>query len=79
MSDHDHAHHHAGHGHGHNHPRKKPFHKDWRLWVVVALMLLAIVVYILTIDESMRPWRSTRPTERHSTFAESWLPLSIRS
>jgi len=46
-------HHHAGHGH--DGPRKKPFHKDWRLWVVVALMLLGIIVYILTLDESVRP------------------------
>lgn len=52
MSDHSH-HHHAGHSH--NHPKKRSFHKDWRLWVVVALMLAAIVVYILTLDESVRP------------------------
>lgn len=30
MPEHDHSHHHAGHGH--HGPRKKPFHKDWRLW-----------------------------------------------
>ena len=62
MSEHDHDHRHAGHGHdhhtghSHDHPRKRSFHKDWRLWVVVVLMLLGMVVYILTLDESMRPW-----------------------
>lgn len=55
MSEHHHSHHHAGHGHGHGHPARKPFHKDWRLWAVVALMLLGIVVYVLTLDESVRP------------------------
>jgi hypothetical protein len=54
MPEHDHAHHHHA-GHEHDHPRKKPFHKDWRLWVVVALMLVGIIVYILTLDERVRP------------------------
>jgi len=43
----DHQHHH--------HPKKKPVHKDWRVWVVVGLMLLAMAVYILTLDEAVRP------------------------
>jgi len=54
MSEHDHAHHHHA-GHDHDRPRKRPFHKDWRLWVVVGLMLVGIIVYILTLDESVRP------------------------
>ena len=34
------------------HPRKK-LHKDWRVWLVVILMLAAIVIYVLTLDESL--------------------------
>lgn len=33
----------------------KRAHTDWRLWVVVGLMLLAMVVYVLTMDESVQP------------------------
>jgi ABC-type nickel/cobalt efflux system permease component RcnA len=39
--------------------RKKPhgrqLHKDWRTWMAVALMLVAIFIYVLTLDESMVP------------------------
>jgi len=31
------------------------FHKDWRVWVVVALMLLAMLIYVFTLDESILP------------------------
>ena len=64
MSDHDHSHGHGHHGHAHSHdqghshgtpPSKSGLHKDWRLWVVVGLMLLGMVIYILTLDESLRP------------------------
>jgi hypothetical protein len=30
-------------------------HKDWRVWLIVALMLTAIVIYVLTLDESVLP------------------------
>lgn len=30
-------------------------HKDWRVWVVVILMLAAIVGYVLTLDNSILP------------------------
>jgi hypothetical protein len=30
-------------------------HKDWRVWVVVLLMLAAIVGYVLTLDDSILP------------------------
>jgi hypothetical protein len=52
MAEHHHSHHHDKHAH--DGPRKRPIHKDWRLWVVVVLMLLGIVIYILTFDESFR-------------------------
>jgi hypothetical protein len=34
-------------------------HRDWRVWVVVALMLACMVIYILTDNESLRPGNST--------------------
>ncbi len=30
-------------------------HKDWRVWVVVLVMLAALVGYILTLDNSILP------------------------
>jgi hypothetical protein len=30
-------------------------HKDWRMWVVVVLMLVGILTYVMTMDEAMRP------------------------
>jgi hypothetical protein len=46
--------------HHHNHrrhhgPAWKRLHRDWRTWVVVALMLLAIAAYVLSDNESLRP------------------------
>jgi hypothetical protein len=34
---------------------KAAWHKDWRTWTVVALMLLAMATYIMTLDESEGP------------------------
>jgi hypothetical protein len=62
---HDHHHHHHGHeGHAADH-RPAPWwarlHKDWRTYVVVGLMLLAMAVYVLTLDESRVPWGKPKP------------------
>ena len=46
--------HHHNHGHHHG-PAWKRLHRDWRLWVVVGLMLAAMLVYVLSDDESLRP------------------------
>jgi hypothetical protein len=43
------------HNHHHQHPPRKKLHQDWRLWVVVGLMLLAMVVYLFTQDEGIVP------------------------
>lgn len=51
MNKHDHA----GHKHPHSGHAKKPIHHDWRAWVVVGLMLLGMVVYVLSLDESLVP------------------------
>lgn len=53
-----HGHRHGHHGHGeveHNHRGSKGLHKDWRAWLVVGLMLAAMVVYVLSMDESLQP------------------------
>src|ERR1700683_998812 len=46
----------------HRHPRHhflKRAHRDWRVWIVVALMLASMVVYVLSDNESLRPGRRT--------------------
>jgi hypothetical protein len=56
MNQKSHDHKHAP-SHGHQHGRHKPGwrpHRDWRVWVV-ALMLLSMAVYVLTMDESLWP------------------------
>ena len=50
--------HNAGHHHDHDHEghaHKQPPHKDWRLWVVVGLMLAAMIGYIMSMDEAIEP------------------------
>jgi hypothetical protein len=53
-------------GHKHEHHRKdvkhadkklpwSRLHKDWRTWLVIGLMLAAMGIYVLTLDESIQP------------------------
>lgn len=44
--------HHASSGGG---PARTPIHKDWRVWVVIGLMLAAIAIYSLSEDDSFAP------------------------
>lgn len=50
----------------HAHPRDhfwKHAHKDWRVWIVVLLMLLAMFIYVITDNLSLRPGkRAIQPT-----------------
>ena len=39
----------------HNHSNRRKLHKDWRAWLALLLMLAAIVMYVLTLDDSMVP------------------------
>jgi hypothetical protein len=59
---HEHGHHPHHHGHGER-PRAwwKQAHKDWRIWVAVVLMLISMVVYVLSMDESVRPGGNVEP------------------
>lgn len=51
------------HGHAHGHPAKsRPLHRDWRLWAGVGFALLAMVIYVLSMDESWWPGGSGPPT-----------------
>jgi len=57
MAHHDHKNS-CSHGHtrgneGESSGRK--FHKDWRLWLVVGMMLAAMTIYVLTLDDSVVP------------------------
>ena len=60
----EHHHHHGGsqkHTPRENQkPQRRGIHKDWRLWVAVGLMLAAVLIYVLTLDDallSFAPWR----------------------
>jgi hypothetical protein len=50
-------HHHGGprkHAHKENQkPYWRRIHKDWRLWVALALMLAAILIYVLSLDDAL--------------------------
>ena len=41
--------------HSHKHSSRTKLHKDWRTWLVLLLMLAAIVMYVLTLDDSIVP------------------------
>ena len=39
----------------HRATNKKRIHHDWRFWTAIGLMLLGMIVYVLSFDESLRP------------------------
>jgi hypothetical protein len=39
----------------HHGPYYKRMHKDWRIWVGVVIILVAISIYIVTVDFSIQP------------------------
>jgi hypothetical protein len=60
MTEHEERGHHRDH-HTHSQevaptpPWLRRAHRDWRLWVVVGLMLIGIVIYVLSFDEALQP------------------------
>jgi hypothetical protein len=57
-----HQHSHSDHERGHNEPgRKRPIHHSWLFWVAVLVMLTAMVVYVLTKNESIGPGSNGQP------------------
>jgi hypothetical protein len=54
MSDHNHEH--AKHGHVNKGMSGNwQLHKDWRAWLAVILMVVAVVMYVLSLDDSIVP------------------------
>ncbi len=56
------AKHNHKHSESHRHARRggsesssKKLHKDWRVWLTVGIMLAAIIMYVLTLDDSVVP------------------------
>jgi len=44
-------------------PRRRPkLHKDWRTWLAVGLMLGAMAMYVLTLDDAVQPGSESRAT-----------------
>jgi hypothetical protein len=54
---------HEHHGKQTHHAPKAAWHKDWRTWTVVALMLAAMAVYVMSVDESVGPAATPDQTE----------------
>lgn len=51
------------HKHEHHQPAKpRGLHRDWRLWAAVVVALVAMGIYVLTLDESLWPGR-TKPQQ----------------
>lgn len=56
----------------HTHPHKEKtgirnLHKNWRTWVAVGLMLAAIFIYVLTLDDSVVPGAKTTTQSQAAT------------
>lgn len=63
MTKHEHEKHSAS-GHAEQHYDKtasRGWHKSWVTWVVVVLMLAAMVVYILSLDNEIVPGEPGQP------------------
>jgi ABC-type nickel/cobalt efflux system permease component RcnA len=53
-------HHHQAHEtekHKPSHPQgpRRGLHKDWRTWLVIGLMLAAMGIYVLSLDDAVQP------------------------
>ncbi len=60
---HDHPGHHHHNHEGHHHEEKpgRQFHKDWRVWLAVVVILAALGIYVLTNGEVLRPAPPPQP------------------
>jgi hypothetical protein len=51
------------HDHGHHQgPSRRKLHHDWRLWLVVGLMLAAMLIYVASDNERFGPRRGPGKT-----------------
>jgi hypothetical protein len=55
MKNHNHEHRSSSVRHSGQKSEKVRLHKDWRVWVGVGVMLLAMLVYVVTLDDSIVP------------------------
>ena len=39
----------------HKHSSHRKLHKDWRAWLALLLMVAAILMYVLSLDDSIIP------------------------
>ncbi len=62
MTHHDRKHDHHGHKQQHRaRAKSKAIHKNWMTWVVLGLMLAAMLMYVLSDDESLQPGGEAGP------------------
>jgi len=40
-------------------PKRKKLHQDWRTWVIVGCMLVAMGLYVLSLDDAIVPFSQT--------------------
>jgi hypothetical protein len=57
MTTHHHPQDHETKKQKHSHPQgpRRRLHKDWRMWAVIGLMLAAMGIYVLTLDDAIQP------------------------
>jgi hypothetical protein len=48
-------HHHPHEGHHSGLPSRKPLHHDWRFYAAGALIMIALLIYLLTEDLAFTP------------------------
>ncbi len=55
------GHHHHDHGHQQQQKPGRQYHKDWRVWLAVVVILAAMGIYVLTNGEVLRPVPPPQP------------------
>lgn len=43
------------HTHNEPAPQRSGIHRDWRFWAIAGVMLLAMLLYVMTVEESVIP------------------------
>ena len=57
-----------------NNPSRKKWHRDWRVVAVAILMLVAMCIYVLTMDDSMWPGRRSTNKDQPPQTVPAALP-----
>lgn len=56
--------------HSASHPPKKKIHQDWRVIAAAVVMMIAMIMYVLTMDEADAP-RGPMPGSEQEAPAET--------